>query len=115
MALPRYEAGPAAPLGDAEALEQMVEVLRLVASIRAPDRSVAVRYTEARQALVSGRLKSFVPPFLTQCVSAFKFHDFINLYAPDVARRIEFVDESFLACSRALGFTRGIDVFREED
>lgn len=105
---------PARPLSDAEKLEEMLEVLRAVASVRAPDRALAVRYTEARAALLAGRLRTFVPPYLIQCVSVFKFHDFINLFAPDAARRVEFIDQSFQACRKAVGFARRYDVFGDE-
>jgi hypothetical protein len=103
-----------APVSEAEAIEEMLEVLRHAASIRSPDRALAVRYMDARAALVAGRLRRFVPPFLIQCVSVFKFHDFINLFAPDAAPRIEFVERSFEACRTAVGFTRRRDVFGDE-
>jgi hypothetical protein len=114
MSYARPAPGPAPTGSDAETLEEMLEVLRLAASIRAPERAMAVRYMEARARLVAGRLKSFVPPFLTQCVSIFKFQDFIRLYAPDAAQRIQFVEQSFEPCRRATGFTRRYDVFGED-
>lgn len=114
MSFVRPVPAPAPQGSDTEILEDMLEVLRLAASIRAPERAMAVRYTEARARMVSGRLKSFVPPFLTQCVSIFKFQDFIRLYAPDAAQRIQFIEQSFEPCRRATGFTRRYDVFGED-
>jgi hypothetical protein len=105
---------PARAPSDAEKLEEALEVLRSVASVRAPDRALAVRYTEARAALLAGRLRSFAPPYLIQCVSVFNFHDFINLFAPDTARRVEFIDQTFQACRKAVGFARRYDVFGDE-
>jgi hypothetical protein len=111
-------AGPAAtpepPRDDAATLDEASEVLRLVASVRSCDRALAVRYTEARSTLLSGRLRSFVPPYFIQCVTVFKFHDFINLYAPDSARRVEFIDQTFEGCRRAVGFARRYDVFGDD-
>jgi hypothetical protein len=103
-----------APDGDEETLEQMLELLRTAASIRAPDRQMAVRYTQARARLVSGRLGPFVPPFLIQCASVFTFLEFIRLFAPDAPRRIAFVEECFEPCRRAAGFKRGYDIFGEQ-
>jgi hypothetical protein len=100
--------------GDLATVEQILEVLHMVASARACDRALAVRYTETRSTVLSGRLKSFVPPYLLQCVSVFKFHDFINLCAPDAARRVEFIDQSFEGCRRAAGFSRRRDVFGDD-
>ena len=102
------------PLSEPQAIDEMLEVLRLAAAIRTPDRALAVRYMDARASLVSGRLRRFVPPFLIQCVSVFKFHDFINLFAPEAPDRIEFVERSFDACRRAVGFARRRDVFGDE-
>jgi hypothetical protein len=104
-----------APMTDAEKLEEVVEVLREVASVRAPHRALAVRYTQAREALLAGRLRAFVPTYLLQCVSVFKFHDFINLFAPDTARRIEFIHQTFAACRKGVGFAHRYDVFGDED
>jgi hypothetical protein len=100
--------------GDLATVDQILEVLHMVASVRACDRALAVLYTETRSILLSGRLKSFAPPYLLQCVSVFKFHDFINLYASDTARRVEFIDQSFEGCRRAAGFSRRRDVFGDD-
>jgi hypothetical protein len=110
----RVAPAPSVPQGEAEALDDMVEVLRVAASIRAPDRAMAVRYTQARERLVSGRLRGFLPPFLTQCASVQKYVEFIGLFAPDAPRRIEFVEQAFEPARRAAGFTRGYDVFAGE-
>ena len=73
---------------DTAVLEEILDVLRSVARIRAPDRALAVRYTAARANLLASRLGEQVPPYLQQCVSVVKFHDFINLFAPHVTRRL---------------------------
>lgn len=102
-------------LSDEQALlEEMVEVLRTVAAIRAPDRSIAVRYTEARAGLVAGRMKPSLPPWLFQCISVFKFHEFINLFAADVGPRIAFIDQCFEGCRSVLRSGRPYDVFGGE-
>jgi hypothetical protein len=103
------------PHGDGGVIEEVIEVLRSVASLRTPDRALAVRYHSARTAILASRFKSFVPPYLLQCVSVFKFHDFINLFAADVARRVEFIDQTFVECRKATGFGRQYDVFGERD
>jgi hypothetical protein len=107
----KAQAGGGQAQGDPEKLEEMLEVLRSVASIRSPERALAVRYQAARDAVLSSRLGSFAPPYLSQCVSVFKFHDFINLFAADAAKRVEFIDHSFEACRNAVGFARRYDVF----
>lgn len=99
---------------EAEVLEDMLDVLRSAASVRSADRALAVRYTETRAALLAGRLGSFAPQYLTQCVSVFKFQEFINLYAHAAALRVQFIDDTFGPCRTALGFTRRFDVFGED-
>jgi hypothetical protein len=102
------------PSREASALAEMVELLKNVAAIRAPDRALAVRYTASRALLLESRLGPQVPGFLLQCVSVFKFHDFINLYAPDLPSRIAFIDEAFEGCVIGEDRGRGFDVFGED-
>jgi hypothetical protein len=99
------------PITNVQLLDELREVLRSVVSGPGPERSLAVRYMEARAALLGGPLASHAPPFLLQCVSLFKFHDFIRLYAPDAQRRMAFVDQSFEACRRMVSTVRGYNVF----
>jgi hypothetical protein len=100
--------------GDAELLLEMVEVLRLVSATRAPDRALAVRYTEIRSAFLNSPLRIGAPGFLLQCVSVFKFHDFINLFAPDVASRVVFVEQSFGSPRAAQPPKPDVDIFNDE-
>ncbi|MDB5672346.1 MAG: hypothetical protein JWO25_3305 [Alphaproteobacteria bacterium] len=107
------QAMPSEPLTHQQLLDELREVLRSVTVMRGPERSVAVRYMEARSSLLAGPLASHAPPFLLQCVSLFKFHDFISLYAPDPERRMAFVDQSFEPCRRAISAVRRYDVFED--
>jgi len=64
----------------------MEDLLRAVSSSNSPPRLSAVHYTRCRDALLSGEPRSAVPGFILQCVSIYKFYDFINLYDADPAR-----------------------------
>jgi hypothetical protein len=92
-------------------LEELLELLQSVIRVRGLERSLAVRYMELRASLLSGPLAGDAPPFLLQCVSIFKFHEFISLYAPDAERKMAFIDRSFDPCRRALSIVRRYDVF----
>jgi hypothetical protein len=104
------EATPPARKAD-EVLEELISLLEGVASGRMLDRSLAVRYTELRPAALGGELRNRLPPFLLQCVSLYKFQDFIGLYAPDAERRLAFVRQAFADCRNAPPAGRTFDVF----
>ena len=98
-----------------EALEEMLTLLLSTCSASTPNRISAVRYTLCRTMLMDGELRPVLPGFLIQCVSIFKFHDFISLYDPKADARIDFVESAF-ASSRALLESRRIyDVFSDPD
>ena len=97
------------------ALGEIQDLLRSVCSASTPHRLSAVRYTHCRSVLLAGELRPSLPGFLVQCVSIYKFHDFINLYDPKPEARMAFVDNAF-AASRALAVSRRTyDVFHDPD
>ncbi len=103
-----------------EALQEMQELLVAASSAKSPPhRLSAVRYTLCRAALLEGELRSALPGFLIQCVSIYKFHDFINLYHPKPEARTEFVLDAFEDCrvlAAAAPVRRpGFDVFGDND
>jgi hypothetical protein len=97
------------------AVNEMLEVLRIVAAHRVADRAMAVRYTEKRQRLLDSRLRPDLPGFLLQCSSLSKFHDFITLYAPRVEARIQFIDQAFAPFLPAKPDARNGDIFADDD
>jgi hypothetical protein len=98
-----------------EALEEMQVLLLGTCSASTPNRISAVRYTLCRTILLDGELRPALPGFLIQCVSIFKFHDFISLYDPKAEARTAFVESAF-ANSRALLDSKHIyDVFSDPD
>lgn len=97
-----------------EALQEMEELLRAVASSSTPHRLSAVRYTHCRAQLLAGELRPAVPGFLIQCVSIYKFHDFINLYHPKTDARLAFVESAFGDCRALIDSKRVYDVFSDD-
>lgn len=97
------------------ALTEIQELLRAVSSASTPHRLSAVRYTHCRAALLDGALRPSMPGFLIQCVSIYKFHDFINLYHPKAEARIAFIDQAFSNCRSVLESKRSYDVFTDPD
>lgn len=97
-----------------EALTEMEELLRAVAAAGTPHRLSAVRYTHCRAVLLESEVRSAVPGFLIQCVSIFKFHDFINLFDPKTEARIQYVQAAFARCHELLGSRRAFDVFNDD-
>jgi hypothetical protein len=106
---------PAQAAAAEEALKEMQELLLATASASAPNRIAAVRYTLCRTVLMEGPLRPALPGFLIQCVSIFKFHDFITLYDPKVETRLAFIDAA-LAKSRSVAEAkRSFDVFEDPE
>jgi hypothetical protein len=101
-------------MGTLEALQEMSELLRSVAKAGTPHRLSAVRYTHCRAVLLESEVRTAVPGFLVQCVSIYKFHDFINLYDPKAELRIQFVDAALQKCRDLLGAKRVFDVFNDD-
>jgi len=92
----------------------MEELLRAVASSSTPHRFSAVRYTHCREALLASPMRAAVPGFLIQCVSIYKFHDFINLFDPKADARIAFVEAALSKCRGVLDSKRVYDVFSDD-
>jgi hypothetical protein len=101
--------------GISEALEEMQSLLRSTCSAATPNRISAVRYTLCRTILMDGELRPSLPGFLIQCVSVFKFHDFISLFDPKAEARIAFVENAFASSRAMLESKRIYDVFSDPD
>ncbi len=97
------------------ALDEIQELLRAVASANTPHRLAAVRYTHCRATLLAGELRQALPGFLIQCVSIYKFYDFISLYDPKPEARIAFLENAFANCRATLDAKRTYDVFSDPD
>ena len=98
-----------------EALDEMQSLLRTTCSASTPNRVSAVRYTLCRTILMNSELRPALPGFLIQCVSIFKFHDFISLYDPKADARIAFVESAFAGSRALLESKRIYDVFSDPD
>ena len=80
-------------------LVRLTELLLAIAKGFVPDRSEAVLYSTCRSELLNSPYRDLLPGYLVQCISVFRFRDFIGLYDPSPAIRQRFVEQSF---SRAL-------------
>lgn len=96
-------------------MKELEEILRVVATAGSPSRPAAVRYTQCRDAMLAGDARASVPGFIVQCVSIYKFHDFINLYDADPAARITFIQGAFNKGAVSLETKRPKDAFRDFD
>ena len=96
-------------------IKELEEILRVVATTASPSRPAAVRYTQCRDALLASDARALVPGFIVQCVSIYKFHDFINLYDADPAARTAFIQNAFSKGQLFLETKRPKDVFRDFD
>lgn len=96
-------------------MTEMEDLLRAVSSSNSPPRLSAVHYTRCRDALLSGELRSAVPGFILQCVSIYKFYDFINLYDADPAARVAFVEQAFSKGQGLADTGRSRDTFNDFD
>lgn len=85
---------------DSEAsLVRLTELLLAIAKGFVPDRSEAVLYSACRSELLTSPYRALLPGYLVQCISVFRFRDFVGLYDPSPAVRQRFVEQSL---SRAL-------------
>ena len=98
-----------------DALEEIQELLSAASSASSPHRLSAVRYTLCRAALLESEVRAALPGFIIQCVSIYKFHDFIHLYDPKAEARRAFVDAAFSSCRAMLDTKRIYDVFSDPD
>ena len=106
--LPRYSAGgfrpvsDGAPVDERQAIDVLDELLCAIAGGGTPNRSQANTYSSCRSDLLQSRAKALLPGFLYQCLTIFKFREFINLYDPDVALRQAFVRRAMERCRAML-------------
>ena len=69
--------------------------MRLAAREGAAQRLAATRYTACRDHLMRSPYRSSLPGFLFQCLTLYRFQEFIRLYDPLVESRLAFLDEAF--------------------
>lgn len=98
-----------------EALAELKELLLLSAAGGSLQRLAATRYTICRDVLLRGELGSLLPGFLRQCLTLYRFHDFIHLYAPTQGERAQFVGDSLRACEMRAGLRSSFDAFSDPD
>lgn len=75
------------------AFDQFAAITLSIAGGRALVRSDAVAWSQARETLLGSDYRDVMPGFVFQCLSIFKFRDFILLYHPDSAQRRAFLEE----------------------
>jgi len=98
-----------------EALTELKQLMRLAAGEGSPQRLAATTYTVCRETLLQSELRPALPGFLLQCLTIFRFKDFIQLYSPSLSERHAFVDEAFRACEIRAGLRQSFDVFDDPD
>jgi hypothetical protein len=102
-------------LTPSEALTELKELMRLMAAEGSPQRLAATTYTTCRETLLQSEMRTALPGFLLQCLTIFRFKDFIQLYSPNLDERTAFVDEAFRACEARAGLRPTFDVFGDPD
>lgn len=105
------DAGPATR----ETLGELRELLDGVASGRTPPRLAAVSYTRLRDALLESEIRTALPGFVLQCVSVYKFHEFICLYDARPDARVEFLERVFGGLQDSRAPRRQRDAFDDFD
>jgi hypothetical protein len=90
-----------------DAMEEMEELLLSIARRLSTNRADAISYSRCRSALLEAPVKDLLPGFIYQCLTVYKFKDFISLYDPDTALREAFVARMFERC-RAMAEQVGI-------
>lgn len=75
-------------------LVRLTELLLAIAKGFVPDRSEAVLYSACRSELLTSPYRALLPGYLVQCISVFRFRDFISLYDPSPTIRQRFVEQS---------------------
>lgn len=96
-----------APVDEQHAIDMLEELLCGIAGGGTPNRSQANTYSSCRSDLLQSRAKALLPGFLYQCLTIFKFREFINLYDPDVALRQAFVRRAMERCRAMLASNTG--------
>ena len=90
-------------------LVRLTELLMAIAKGFVPDRSEAVLYSTCRSELLNSPYRALLPGYLVQCISVFRFRDFIGLYDASPAIRQRFVEQSL---GRALAAQGGAEIER---
>ncbi|MEA3040397.1 MAG: hypothetical protein QOE79_2910 [Sphingomonadales bacterium] len=98
-----------------EALTELHELLRLAALGNSPQRLAATSYTTCREILLQSDLRPALPGFLLQCLTIFRFKDFIHLYSPNESERMAFIDAAIRACETQASLRPTFDVFGDRD
>lgn len=98
-----------------EALTELKALMRLAAGEGSPQRLAATTYTNCRESLLRSELRPVLPSFLLQCLTIFRFKDFIQLYSPSLSERHAFVDEAFRPCEVRAGLRQSFDAFDDPD
>ncbi len=98
-----------------EMFAEFKDLLHAVASGAATPRLAAVRYTQCRDGLLEGALRASLPGFVLQCVSVYKFHEFICLYDAQADARVMFLDEMFDRFKAGRPAKRARDAFDDFD
>ena len=81
-----------------EAFARFEALLQSIATGLLVDRSAAMRYSEYRSMLLDSAYRDFLPGFVLQCVSVFKYREFISLYDPAARTREAFVGDQLAEC-----------------
>lgn len=79
-------------------LKRLRSILAYAAEGGALGREHAVIYLDLRQRLLDSDIGKLLPGFLYQCVTVFRFKEFIALYDPDTELRIAFIDRMIARC-----------------
>ncbi len=82
-----------------ELLARVRSVLVYAAEGGALGREHAVIYLDLRSRLLDSGIGKLLPGFLYQCVTLFRFKEFISLYDPDTMLRIAFIDRMIARCN----------------
>lgn len=81
-----------------EVFAQFEGLLTEIAGPLAADRSEAMAYSHCRSLLLNSTYRDTLPGFVVQCMSVFKYREFISLLDPSAAVRQDFVRASLAEC-----------------
>ena len=76
-------------------LDELESLLISVALGEVPNRQTATAYSALRVVLLQTYDADVVPGFVSQCISIYKYREFINLYDGRPAERRRFVNDVF--------------------
>lgn len=86
-----------------ETIERLETLLIQIAGGVLPNRAEAIVYSRCRSDLLQSPIHDVLPGFLYQCLTIFKFKDFITLYDPDPTLREAFIRRTFGRCRAMTG------------